>query len=140
MWTGSIAWHSIPCMKRPTPAETGSSLVLLGEIAALFESAGLTMLGVSCNRCERRGRLAVARLLAAHGPALPGPELRRILAADCPRMIAGKIPDQTCTVSTSRRCRCCRGRLGEAESRIGGEPPVRHLSRPSARNHGGKCK
>jgi hypothetical protein len=51
------------------------------------------MVEVSCNRCERRGRLSIARLLAEHGPELPGTELRRIIAADCPRMIAGKIPD-----------------------------------------------
>lgn len=60
----------------------------LGEIAARIE-----MLTVSCNRCDRRGQLRVDRLLAEHGAALPGPRLRRIVAADCPRMIAGEIHD-----------------------------------------------
>jgi hypothetical protein len=56
------------------------------------------MLEVSCNRCERRGRLSIARLLAGLGPALPGPELGRVLSADCPRMIAGRIPPDPCSV------------------------------------------
>jgi hypothetical protein len=59
-------------------------------MAALFTAAGLTMAEVSSNRCERRGRLSIARLLAEHGHALPGPELRHVTAADCPRTIAGK--------------------------------------------------
>jgi hypothetical protein len=44
-----------------------------------------------------QSKLRIARLLAGHGPALPGPDLRRILAADCPRMIEGKMHD-TCGV------------------------------------------
>ena len=35
----------------------------------------------------------MARLLAEHGPALPMPDLRRIIAADCPRMLAGHVHD-----------------------------------------------
>ena len=67
---------------------TAPSVVTLSEIATR-----LPMLDVSCNRCDRRGRLRTARLLAEHGPALPMPALRRIVAADCPRMQAGKVPD-----------------------------------------------
>jgi hypothetical protein len=37
--------------------------------------------------------LSIVRLLAEHGHALPGPELRRIIAHDCPRMIAGRVHD-----------------------------------------------
>jgi len=51
------------------------------------------MLEVSCNRCDRQGRLATARLLAERGADLPMPELRRIVAADCPRMQAGRTHD-----------------------------------------------
>jgi hypothetical protein len=51
------------------------------------------MLNVSCSRCDRRGLLSVDRLLAEHGPDFPIPELRHIIAADCPRMIEGKIAD-----------------------------------------------
>jgi hypothetical protein len=51
------------------------------------------MLDVACNRCDRRGRLNTSRLLAEYGPDLPMPDLRRIIAADCPRMIAGSVHD-----------------------------------------------
>src|ERR1700722_12467983 len=68
-------------------------VVTLGQMAALITAADLTMVEVSCNRRERHGRLSIARLLAEHDHALPGPELRRIIAHDCPRMIAAKIPD-----------------------------------------------
>jgi hypothetical protein len=63
-------------------------VVTLGQVADR-----LPMLEVSCNRCGRRGRLRMDRLLADHGPALPIPELRRIVAADCDRMQAMKIHD-----------------------------------------------
>ena len=65
-----------------------AGVVTLGQVAAR-----LPMLEVACNRCERHGRLHMSRLLATYGPGLPMPELRRILAADCPRMIAGHIHD-----------------------------------------------
>ena len=53
--------------------------VTLGQIAGC-----LADLEASCKRCDRRGRLRVDRLLAEHGAALPVPELRHILTADCP--------------------------------------------------------
>jgi hypothetical protein len=56
-------------------------------------AARLAVLEVACNRCDRRGRLRTERLLAEHGPDLPMPELRRIIAADCPRMVAGHVHD-----------------------------------------------
>jgi hypothetical protein len=51
------------------------------------------VLEVACNRCDRRGRLNLARLIAEHGPDLPVPTLRRIIAADCPRMLANQLHD-----------------------------------------------
>jgi hypothetical protein len=66
-----------------------SGVRTLGDIAAQFPEKSV----VSCNRCERRGVLRTARLLAEHGPNIPGPELSRILAADCPKMIEGKMHD-----------------------------------------------
>jgi hypothetical protein len=39
-------------------------------------------LDVACNRCDRRGRLSVARLIAEHRADLPVPRLRWIVAAD----------------------------------------------------------
>lgn len=69
-------------------ASIGPGAVTLGEAAAR-----LTMLEVACNRCQRHGQLSAGRLVAEHGAALPISELRRILAADCPRMIAGHVDD-----------------------------------------------
>jgi hypothetical protein len=66
-----------------------SGVTTLGDMAAQVPA----MIMVACNRCARRGKLRTARLLSDFGPALPTPELRRILAADCPRMIEGKIHD-----------------------------------------------
>jgi hypothetical protein len=51
------------------------------------------MVDVACNRCSRRGVLSAARLAAEHGADMPGPELLRILAADCPRMQAAEFHD-----------------------------------------------
>lgn len=65
-----------------------SGVVTLGQVARR-----LAVLEVSCNRCDRRGRLRIDRLMAEHGPGLPMPELCRIVAADCPRMIAGQMHD-----------------------------------------------
>ena len=48
---------------------------------------------ISCNRCDRRGLLRTPRLMAEYGPDMPVPDLRKILAADCPRMIAGAMHD-----------------------------------------------
>jgi hypothetical protein len=62
-----------------------AGVVLLGQVAAR-----LPVLEVAC---DRRGRLHASRLLATHGPGLPIPDLRRIIAADCPRMIADHVHD-----------------------------------------------
>lgn len=63
-------------------------VVTLGQVAAR-----LAALEVSCNRCDWRGRLRTARLVAEHGPALPIPELLRIISADCPRRVANRAHD-----------------------------------------------
>jgi hypothetical protein len=65
-----------------------SGVTTLGRLSR-FRSA----VQFGCDRCERRGRLSVARLLAEHGPDLTLPELRRLLAVDCPKMIAGEMYD-----------------------------------------------
>ena len=65
-----------------------AGVVLLGQVAAR-----LPVLEVACNRCDRHGRLHTSRLLAEHGPGLPMPDLRFIIAANCPRMIARHVHD-----------------------------------------------
>jgi hypothetical protein len=52
------------------------------------------MLEIACRHCDRRGRLRVARLIAQHGADMRLTELRYILAADCPRVIADQIYDR----------------------------------------------
>src|ERR1700759_129636 len=81
----------MPCPQRPI-SSSGRILVRvvvpLGAVAARLE-----LLEVACDRCGRRGVLLTDRLLAQHGYDLPMPELRRILAPDCPRMAAGQMHD-----------------------------------------------
>jgi hypothetical protein len=48
------------------------------------------MLEVACRRCDRRGRLSLARLIAEHGHA-GLPDLRILLAADCPHIRSAAI-------------------------------------------------
>jgi hypothetical protein len=47
-----------------------SGVVILGQVADR-----LLVLEVSCNRCDRRGRLRTDRLLAEHGPRRPIPAI-----------------------------------------------------------------
>ena len=65
-----------------------SGVITLGQVAAR-----LPTLDVACTGCDRRGRLRTRPLLQRHGPGLPMPELRHMVAADCPRMIEGLIHD-----------------------------------------------
>jgi hypothetical protein len=51
----------------------------LGDIAA----RGATMLEIRCGRCDRHGRLSVARLLAVHGPDAEFGAVMRLLVRDC---------------------------------------------------------
>jgi hypothetical protein len=70
---------------RLAPAEEAmtSGAVTLGDLAGK-----ITMLEVACDRCERHGRLRVAKLIAQHGADMGLPELRHIIASDCPRNVA----------------------------------------------------
>jgi hypothetical protein len=57
-----------------------SLTISLGDMRA----KGMTMLAVACRRCERRGRLRIARLIAEYG--VDPPNLGELIAHDCPRM------------------------------------------------------
>ena len=48
---------------KPQTKASRPGVATLGQMAALFAAAGLTLVKVPCNRCERRGRLSIARLL-----------------------------------------------------------------------------
>ena len=47
------------------------------------------MLEIACQRCDRHGRLSLARLVAEHGEGMGLPDLRDVLAGDCPHAHAG---------------------------------------------------
>jgi len=70
-----------------------SGIITIGEVAHALTSRAETHLVISCSRCDRAGRLDVARLVLEYGRGMPVHAIGRIAAADCPRMIAGKIPD-----------------------------------------------
>jgi hypothetical protein len=61
-----------------------------------MRTRGMKMLEVACNRCGRRGRLRIARLIAQHGSENYG-DLRKLIVHDCPRM-------QDPSVSIYERC------------------------------------
>jgi hypothetical protein len=52
--------------------------ITLGELRGKLD-----ILEVWCHRCDRRGRVSVAHLIAEHGAGMGLPELRDILAGDC---------------------------------------------------------
>jgi hypothetical protein len=56
------------------------------ELVTLAEAAARQrMLNVACSRCQRRGRLSLARLIAEHGPDTPVRMATANLNVDCPR-------------------------------------------------------
>ena len=66
-----------------------------GDAVTLGDLVGkITMLEVPCRRCDRRGRLQLVKLIEQHGD-MRLPELRDIMAGDCPHAGA---------VSISERC------------------------------------
>jgi hypothetical protein len=62
--------------------------ILLGEVAA-----HLAVLDVACNRCQRKGRVLMGRLMAEHGPLMPIPTLLAVLSGDCPKRQAERMLD-----------------------------------------------
>jgi hypothetical protein len=54
----------------------------------------LQMLDVACFRCERRGRLSMAKLIERHGTGARLTDLREVLAGDCPWIGATSIHDR----------------------------------------------
>jgi hypothetical protein len=61
-----------------------------------MRARGMKILEVACTRCDRHGRLSIARLIAEHGTENYG-SLRELIAHDCPRM-------QDPSVSIYERC------------------------------------
>jgi hypothetical protein len=68
---------------------SNSGAVTFGDLAGK-----LVMLDVACSKCDRRGRLSVAKLIAEHGADMRLPDLREVLAGDCPRLRATSYSDR----------------------------------------------
>jgi hypothetical protein len=57
-------------------------VITLGEVAERIE-----IIENRCERCDRHGRLSVARLLAEHGPNVDFGAVMRLLIGDCPDLV-----------------------------------------------------
>lgn len=64
-------------------------VILLGEVAQRTE-----WIEVRCGRCDRIGRLRIARLLTEHGPNAAMGEVMRAQVGDCPKRNATQIQDR----------------------------------------------
>jgi hypothetical protein len=64
-----------------------ADVITLGEVAA----RGAEMIEFRCGRCGRHGCLAVARLLAEHGPDAAMGAVIRAQVGDCPKRDASEI-------------------------------------------------
>ena len=60
------------------PAIASRGSITLGEL-----EGKVTMLDIACHRCERRGRVSLARLIEEHGADMGLPDLWKSLAGDC---------------------------------------------------------
>src|SRR5947199_5819237 len=74
--------------------------ITLGEL-----EGKLTMLDVACHRCERCGRVSLARLIEDHGADMGLPDLWESLAGDCPNAHTTAL--NNAAPSTTRNCRLC---------------------------------
>jgi hypothetical protein len=68
-----------------------SGAVQLGQLVGR-----LALLDVACRHRDRHGRLSVARLVVAHGAAMPLPALLRVVAGDCPGVVSSASIYQQC--------------------------------------------
>src|SRR3954468_20286709 len=96
--------------------------VTLGDLVAR-----IAMLEVVCSRCERRGRLQVDLLVAQYGDA-ELPELRLILAGDCPRAGLGRLDQRSVRhlLSAAPRVLTPAGRAGRLH--WAADPPQNYLA------------
>jgi hypothetical protein len=58
-----------------------SDVILLGDVA----DRGAELIEIRCGRCDRAGRLSVARLLAEHGPDAAIGHVVHSQVGDCPK-------------------------------------------------------
>lgn len=60
---------------------------------AYMNGWGKPRASILSRRHSRCGCLRTTRLVPEHGTGVPVPELRHVVAADCPRMVAGRLRD-----------------------------------------------
>lgn len=72
------------------PPRPRAGVTTVGQVAAL----GGVMLTLACDRCGRRGRLSVARLLAEWGEHAALADIMDELTANCPRRVTHGVYDR----------------------------------------------
>ena len=65
-------------------------VITLGEVA----ERGGEMIEIRCGRCDRTGRLSVARVLAEHGPSAAMGHVLHAQVGDCPKRDGPQIQDR----------------------------------------------
>ena len=65
-------------------------VITLSDVA----ERGAAMIEIRCGRCERAGRLSVARLLAEHGPNASMGVVMRAQVGDCPNRESTQIQER----------------------------------------------
>src|ERR671939_1020302 len=87
--------------------------ITLGEL-----EGKLTMLEVACHRCDRRGRVSLARLIDEHGADTGLPDLWESLAGDCPNARTTVLNSRCAIYYPNCRHYSCRARRLEALYRM----------------------
>jgi hypothetical protein len=68
----------------------GSDVITLGAVAA----RGAETIDIRCSRCDRHGRLSVARLMAEHGPNAAMGHVMRAQVGDCQNRDSAQIQNR----------------------------------------------
>jgi len=85
--------------------------ITLGELRGKLD-----LLEIKCHRCERHGRVSVARLIDEHGADTGLPDLWESLAGDCPNAPTTALYNAApSTIRNWRRCSC---RASEPKRRL----------------------
>jgi hypothetical protein len=69
------------------PHRMARDVITLGDVA----ERGAEMIEIRCGRCDRTGRLSVARLLAEHGPGAAMGHVMHALVGGCPNKESGQV-------------------------------------------------
>ena len=94
-----------------------------GSITLSELQGKLDLLEIKCHRCERHGRVTLARLIEEHGADTGLPDLWESLAGDCPNARTAALNSRW--PSTIRNCRRCSCRAINSEA-----APLRNLDGP----------